>query len=205
MSEKSTLSLGGKLSAETQSKLKALATKPKEATTEPPKVNDANVKNDSKSAKTENPSPRSEQQDKKHKAIELRKKQIEHAKALYKYHFSYFSKLYPKCFSQTPKPLVIGIHEAMITEEAKKPEEERLSKTAIKKFLLKYTQSLAYKESLQSGSARINLQGEEVDKVTTEHAEFAKKSLEEWKSKRAKQKNNNKHKQQKPHHNEQSK
>lgn len=42
---------------------------------------------------------------------------------------------------------------------------------------------------MQSGSARINLQGEEVDKVTPEHAEIAKKSLEEWQNKRATEQN----------------
>ena len=202
MSEESTLSLGGKLSAETQSKLKELATKSSEETIEDPKANNANVKADSKSTKTEKPKPKPEQVSKKQQAIELHKKQIEQAKALYKKHFSYFSNLYPNCFSKTPKPLAIGINKVMFKEESKKPEEEQVSKTAINKFLTKYTRSVAYKEAMQSGSARINLQGEEVDKVTTEHAEFAKTSLEEWKSKRAKQKNNNKHKQQKPHHNE---
>lgn len=197
MSEKSTLSLGGKLSAETQSKLKELATKPKEATIEAPKTNNANVKANSKSATAEKPSPKVKEPSKKQQAIELHKKQIEQAKVLYKYHFSYFSKLYPKCFSQTPKPLAVGINKVMLEEENKKPEKERLSKAAISKFLNKYTRSVAYKESLQSGSARINLQGEEVDKVTTEHAEFAKKSLEEWRSRRTKQNNNNRHKPQK--------
>lgn len=200
MSEESTLSLGGKLSAETQSKLKELATKPKESTIGDPKANNANIKADSKSTNTEKPKP--EQASKKQQAIELHKKQIEQAKALYKKYFSYFSNLYPNCFSKTPKPLAIGINKVMLEEESKKPEEEQVSKTAISKFLTKYTRSVVYKEAMQSGSARINLQGEEVDKVTPEHAEFAKKSLEEWKSKRAKQKNNNKHKQQKPHHNE---
>ena len=202
MSEESTLSLGGKLSAETQSKLKELATKSSEETIEAPKTSNANVKADSKSAKTEKPKLKANEPNKKQQAIELHKKQIEQAKALYKKYFSYFSKLYPNCFSKTPKPLAIGINKVMLEEEIKKPEEEQVSKTAINKFLTKYTRSVAYKEAMQSGSARINLQGEEVDKVTTEHAEFAKKSLEEWKSKRAKQKNNNKHKQQKPHHNE---
>ena len=200
MSEESTLSLGGKLSAETQSKLKELATKPKESTIRDPKANNANIKADSKSTNTEKPKP--EQASKKQQAIELHKKQIEQAKALYKKYFSYFSNLYPNCFSKTPKPLAIGINKVMLEEESKKPEEEQVSKTAISKFLTKYTRSVVYKEAMQSGSVRINLQGEEVDKVTPEHAEFAKKSLEEWKSKRAKQKNNNKHKQQKPHHNE---
>ena len=197
MSEKSTLSLGSKLSAETQSKLKELATKPKEATIEAPKTNNANVKADSKSATAEKPSPKAKEPSKKQQAIELHKKQIEQAKALYKYHFTHFSKLYPKCFSQTPKPLAVGINKVILEEENKKPEKERLSKAAISKFLNKYTRSVAYKESLQSGSARINLQGEEVDKVTTEHAEFAKKSLEEWRSRRTKQNNNNRHKPQK--------
>jgi hypothetical protein len=192
-----TLSLGGKLSTETQSKLKELATKPKESTIEASKTSNANVKADNKSAKTETPQPKGSEPIQKQQAIELHKKQIEQAKALYKQHFSYFSKLYPKCFSQTPKPLAVGINKVMLEEENKKPEKERLSKTAISKFLNKYTRSVAYKESLQYGSARINLQGEEVDKVTTEHAEFAKKSLEEWRSRRTKQNNNNRHKPQK--------
>ena len=106
-------------------------------------------------------------------------------------YFSYFSKLYPKCFSQTPKPLVIGIDKIILEEQAKKPEKERLSKNAIRKFLLKYTQSVSYKEALQSGSARINLQVEEVETVTPEHAEFAKISLEEWRSKSATHRNKN--------------
>lgn len=193
-----TLSLGGKLSAKTQSKLKELATKPKELTIEASKANNANIKNDSKSATAEEPKPKAKKEpNKKQQAIELHKKQIEQAKVLYKYHFSYFSKLYPKCFSQTPKPLAVGINKVMLEEENKKPEKERLSKAAISKFLNKYTRSVAYKESLQSGSARINLQGEEVETVTTEHADFAKKSLEEWRSRRAKQSNHNKHKPQK--------
>ena len=50
-----TLSLCGKLSAETQSKLKELATRPKESTIEAPKANNANIKAGSKSAKTEKP------------------------------------------------------------------------------------------------------------------------------------------------------
>jgi hypothetical protein len=192
MSEESTLSLGGKLSTETQSKLKELATKPKESTIGDPK---ANIKADIKSTNTEKPKLKPEQARKKQQAIELHKKQIEQAKALYKKHLSYFSNLYPNCFSKTPKPLAIGINKVMLEEESKKPEEEQVSKTAISKFLTKYTRSVAYKEAMQSGSARINLQGEEVDKVTPEHAEFAKKSLEEWLNKQAKQ-NNNK---QKPH------
>ena len=74
MSEKSTLNLGGKWSAETQNKLKGLATKQKEATIETPKANNPNVKADSKSAKTEK--PKAQELGKKQQAIELHKKQI---------------------------------------------------------------------------------------------------------------------------------
>jgi len=41
-----------------------------------------------------------------------------------------------------------------------------------------------------AGSARINLQGEEVEKVTPEHAEIARKSLKEWQNKKAARENN---------------
>ena len=41
-----------------------------------------------------------------------------------------------------------------------------------------------------AGSARINLQGEEVEKVAPEHAEIARKSLEDWKNKKAARENN---------------
>ena len=195
MSEKFTLSLSSKLSDETQSKLKELAAQPKESAIETPKANHLNVKADSKSPKTEK--PQAKEPSKKQQAIELHKKQIEQAKNLYKQHLSHFSKLYPNCFSKTPKPLVIGINKAILEAESTKPDTAQVSKTAISKFLNKYTRSVSYKEAMQSGSARINLQGEEVDKVTPEHAEFARKSLEEWRSKQAKQKNNNKHKPQK--------
>lgn len=130
-----------------------------------------------------------EELEKKHKAIESYKQEKEQAIALYNQHFSYFNKLYPNCFSETPKPLAIGIDKAIIAEEAKKPEEEQISHKVLRRFLGKYTRSVAYKEAMQSGSARINLQGEEVDKVTSEHAEIARKSLEEWRNKRATRQN----------------
>ena len=41
-----------------------------------------------------------------------------------------------------------------------------------------------------AGSNRINLQGEEVENVTPEHAEIARKYLEEWQNKKAARENN---------------
>ena len=192
MSEKSTLSLNGKLSPEMQNKLQKRVGKPSATKSEAPKFNNTNTKgSNSNNNKSQKPKLDQEELEKKHKAIELHKQQKEQAIALYNQHFSYFSKLYPNCFNETPKPLSIGIDKAIIAEEAKKPEEEQITQKVVRRFLAKYTRSVAYKEAMQSaGSTRINLQGEEVEKVTPEHAEIARKSLKEWQNKKAARENN---------------
>lgn len=190
MSEKPTLSLGGKLSPAIENKLQQLAGKTGTTKNKVPKTINTNVKaGNSNTNKPHKPKLDQAGLEKKQKAVELHQQQKEQAIALYNRHFSYFSKLYPNCFNQTPKPLAIGIDKAITAEEAKKPEEERISQQVLKRFLGKYTRSVAYKEAMRSGSARINLQGKEVDKVTPEHAEIAKKSLEEWQNKRATKQN----------------
>ena len=192
MSEKSTLSLGSKLPPEIQNKLQQLAGKPDTTKSELPKTDNTNVKaGNSNTNKPHKPKLNQNESEKKHKAIELHKQQKEQAITFYKQHFSYFSALYPNCFNETPKPLAIGIDKAIIAEEAKKPEEEQITQKVVRRFLAKYTRSVAYKEAMQSaGSARINLQGEEVEKVTPEHAEIARKSLEEGQNKKAARENN---------------
>ena len=192
MSEESTLSLSHKLSPEIQNKLQQLAGKPDTTKSELPKIDNTNIKVDNNKTNRPNKSKLSQEElEKKHKAIELHKQQKEQDIAFYKQHFSYFSKLYPNCFNETPKPLAIGIDKAIMAEEAKKPEEERLTQQIVRRFLAKYTRSVAYKEAMQSaGSARINLQGEEVEKVTPEHAEIARKSLEEWQNRKVARENN---------------
>ena len=192
MSEESTLSLSHKLSPEIQNKLQQLAGKSGTIKSELPKTDNTKVKVDNN--KTNRPNkfkPNQEKLEKKHKAIELHKQQKEQDIAFYKQHFSYFSKLYPNCFNETPKPLAIGIDKAIVAGEATKPEEERINQKVVRRFLAKYTRSVAYKEAMQSaGSARINLQGEEVEKVAPEHAEIARKSLEEWQNRKAARQNN---------------
>ena len=192
MSEESTLSLSHKLSPEIQNKLQQLAGKSGTIKSELPKTDNTKVKVDNN--KTNRPNkfkPNQEKLEKKHKAIELHKQQKEQAITFYKQHFSYFSKLYPNCFNETPKPLAIGIDKAIVAGEATKPEEERINQKVVRRFLAKYTRSVAYKEAMQSaGSTRINLEGEEVEKVTPEHAEIARKSLEDWKNKKAARENN---------------
>jgi len=191
MSDKSTLSLSGKLSPAIQNKLQQLAGKPSTTKNEAPKINNTNTKgNHSNANKSHKPKLDQAELEKKHKAVELHQQQKEQAIALYKQHFSYFSNLYPNCFNEAPKPLAIGIDKAIIVEEVKKPEEEQISQKVVRRFLARYTRSVEYKEAMQLGSSRINLQGEEVDKVTPEHAEIAKKSLEEWQNKRATKQNN---------------
>ncbi|MCP5378582.1 MAG: ProQ/FinO family protein [Rickettsiaceae bacterium] len=192
MSEESTLSLSHKLSPEIQNKLQQLAGKPDTTKSELPKIDNTNTKVDNNKTNRPNKSKLSQEElEKKHKAIELHKQQKEHAITFYKQHFSYFSTLYPNCFNETPKPLAIGIDKAITAEEAKKPEEEQITQKVVRRFLAKYTRSVAYKEAMQSaGSNRINLQGEEVENVTPEHAEIARKSLEEWQNKKAARENN---------------
>ena len=192
MSEESTLSLSHKLSPEIQNKLQQLAGKSGTIKSELPKTDNTKVKVDNN--KTNRPNkfkPNQEKLEKKHKAIELHKQQKEQAITFYKQHFYYFSTLYPNCFNETPKPLAIGIDKAIIAEEAKKTEEEQITQKVVRHFLAKYTRSVAYKQAMQSAdSARINLQGEAVENVTPEHAEIARKSLEDWKNKKAARENN---------------
>ena len=188
----SMLSLSGNLSPEIQNKLQKLAGKRSTIKSEAPKVNNTDVKaGNGRANRPHKPKLSQEELEKKHKAIELHKQQKEQAIALYNQHFSYFSNLYPNCFNETPKPLAIGIDKAIIAEEAKKPEEEQITQKVVRHFLAKYTRSVAYKEAMQSaGSARINLQGEAVENVTPEHAEISRKSLEDWKNKKAARENN---------------
>ncbi len=192
MSEESTLSLGNKLSPEIQNKLQQLAGKSGTIKSELPKTDNTKVKVDNNKTNRPNKSKLSQEKlEKNCKTIELHKQQKEQAITFYKQHFSYFSKLYPNCFNETPKPLAIGIDKAIIAEEAKKPEEKQITQKVVRSFLAKYTRSVAYKEAMQSaGSNRINLQGEEVENVTPEHAEIARKSLKEWQNKKAARENN---------------
>lgn len=93
-------------------------------------------------------------------------------------------KLYPKCFSSTPRPLAIGIHHAIWEEESKKSEDKRISKSAIRRFLLVYTGYKGYREAIIVGGKRIDLQGNEIEKVSDKHIEFAHQSLKDWNNKR---------------------
>jgi hypothetical protein len=119
------------------------------------------------------------------------------SQAKYAATFKKLIKLYPKCFSAVPRPLALGIHTAIWEEEAKKPGEERISKSAIRHFLLVYTSSKAYQQAIIAGGSRIDQLGNVMEKVSVEHIETAKKSLEDWDNKQATWQQNNQQKPQK--------
>ena len=135
MSEKPTLSINVNLSPEMQNKLQQLAGKPSTTKSKAPNKINTNVKaGNTNTHRPHKPKLTQEELKKKQKAVELHKQLKEQAIALYNQHLSYFSNLYPNCFSQTPKPLAIGIDKAIIADEAKKPEEEQIKSKGIKAF-----------------------------------------------------------------------
>ncbi|MEJ2043599.1 MAG: ProQ/FinO family protein [Reinekea sp.] len=91
-------------------------------------------------------------------------------------------ELYPEVFSQTdPKPLKIGIHEALA-------EDGKLSKTRIRRALNIYVRRRKYIASLTEGAGRITVGGEVAGQVTTEEAAHAAEKLAEIDKKRAQRK-----------------
>ena len=87
------------------------------------------------------------------------------------------SALYPKCFTSNPKPLAIGLDKEIMANEELKPEDERINKTSIKRFLGAYTSKYKYLQSCILGAARIDLEGNEVGVLNQEAVDFAKEKL----------------------------
>ncbi len=97
----------------------------------------------------------------------------------------FLSKQYPKCFFLEGKvqPLKIGIFQDLAKEL---DGSELISKRLLRMSLRHYTSSWKYLASVQTGAARIDLQGESGDLVEKQHAEHASQQLEESKAKAAK-------------------
>ena len=117
MSNKPTLSLGSKVSPETQAKIE----KVKQAIAQP--------------KLTEGTSQNTQDGTSKSKQLSPKAKQVQD-KARYAAIFKKLMQKYPKCFSASPRPLAIGIHKAVWEQEEKKPEEARISKADIRHFLI---------------------------------------------------------------------
>ena len=81
----------------------------------------------------------------------------------YKETLAYLQTQYPKCFTNPPSPLAIGIHKEIFNEQ-----QEHLSKTIIKYFLILYCSKIAYRNSLILGANRIDLHGNVTSVVTEE-------------------------------------
>lgn len=96
---------------------------------------------------------------------------------------NFLTEQFPLCFTapNTPaKPLKIGIFQDLA---ARLENEERVSKTQIRGALRQYTLSWRYLHCVKESEKRVDLDGNEGDVVSAEHAEHALKTLKESKEK----------------------
>lgn len=81
------------------------------------------------------------------------------------------SELFPQCFTTdraAVRPLAIGIQTSLRTALSEHATLAETPSWLVRQALARYTGSPAYLQSIIEGKARINLQGEEVEPVTTE-------------------------------------
>ncbi|GAB2993628.1 RNA chaperone ProQ [Psychrosphaera aestuarii] len=89
---------------------------------------------------------------------------------------------FPESFSikGAAKPLKIGIFNDIASELS---EEDPVSKTQVRHALRRYTNSWRYLEAVEKGGMRVDLAGQDVEALTSEHVEHAKAQLAESKAK----------------------
>ena len=94
----------------------------------------------------------------------------------------FLAEQFPNCFSVKgdAKPLKIGIFQDIANHLENEP---RLSKTLLRSSLRHYTNSWRYLYCLQEDAVRVDLQGNEHDKIEKEHADHAAQQLKESKEK----------------------
>ncbi|CAM3977680.1 RNA chaperone ProQ [Pseudoalteromonas byunsanensis] len=94
---------------------------------------------------------------------------------------------FPQCFKQKDgiKPLKVGIFKD-IAERIEGS--DKVSKTQVRQALRKYTSNWRYLEAVTKHEFRIDLDGNDAEKVEQEHIEHAQKALEESRAKMAKRK-----------------
>lgn len=96
-------------------------------------------------------------------------------------------KEFPNCFKKKDdiKPLKVGIFK----DVAERIEgSEVVSKTQVRQALRKYTSNWRYLEAVTKNEFRVDLDGNDAEKVEQEHIEHAQKALEESRAKMAKRK-----------------
>lgn len=97
---------------------------------------------------------------------------------------AFLAERFPKCFvlKGEVKPLKIGIFQDLAADVA---ETELVSKRLLRMSLRHYTSGWKYLASVKEGSHRIDLQGNDGNKVEAEHAEHAAEQLAQSKKKAA--------------------
>jgi ProP effector len=83
------------------------------------------------------------------------------------------------------KPLKVGIFNDIAEAIS---DEDPVSKTQIRHALRRYTNSWRYLEAVCKGSARVDLQGNDVEELTDEHKSHAQQQLDESKARFAEKK-----------------
>ena len=91
---------------------------------------------------------------------------------------AFLAESFPQCFTiqGEAKPLKIGIFQDLAE---RLENEERVSKTLLRSSLRHYTNSWRYLQSVKEGEQRVDLDGNGVALVELDHAEHAKKQLDE--------------------------
>ncbi|MDP5031090.1 MAG: RNA chaperone ProQ [Paraglaciecola sp.] len=91
---------------------------------------------------------------------------------------AFLAETFPACFSiqGQAKPLKIGIFQDLAQ---RLDDEERVSKTLLRSSLRHYTNSWRYLQSIVEGQQRVDLDGNDVAVIEKDHAEHAKKQLDE--------------------------
>ena len=94
---------------------------------------------------------------------------------------------FPQSFKQKDgiKPLKVGIFKD-IAERIEGS--EKVSKTQVRQALRKYTSNWRYLEAVTKSEFRVDLDGNQAEKVEQEHVDHAQKALEESRAKMAKRK-----------------
>jgi ProP effector len=94
---------------------------------------------------------------------------------------------FPESFSVKgpAKPLKVGIFNDIAEAIS---DEDPVSKTQIRHALRRYTNSWRYLEAVCNGSARVDLQGNDVEELTDEHKSHAQQQLDESKARFAEKK-----------------
>ena len=85
----------------------------------------------------------------------------------------YLREKYPQLFIKgNTKLLKVGINDEIVADE-----EFAYSKTALRKYLHRYTSKKEYRQQMTEGAARYGLDGEECGSVTKEELEIAARNM----------------------------